>query len=189
MYQEQISFQSGCVCDRRTFSVTFRIVLWRVHIPFLVDRVVGALVGNESDSDTRVEDVRITEHGVQRLTSTAAPSGNADTIRIDKRITACHILDASCLVFGSKRADFTIDTFAPFTAAWSVGSSVVDADNDISEVGDILVPEVAAAPYVLYGRTGRFAIDLYDDGVFLCRIEVDRFDHPGIQFEVARRSL
>ncbi len=185
VYQEQVPFQFGCVCDRRTFSVTFRIVLGCVHVPFLINRVVGALVGNESDGDTRMEDVRITEHRVQCLASAAAPSGNADTVRVDKRVTACHILDASCLVFGCECADLAIDAFTPFAAARSVGSSVVDADNDISEVGDILVPEITTAPYILYGRTGRFAIDLYDDGVFLCRIEVDRFDHPSIQFEIA----
>ena len=185
MDEEEVAFQAFGIRNRRTFAVAFGIFLRRIHVAFLVNRVVGALVGHESDGDARVEDFGITEHAVQRLTAAAAPTGDADTRSINEGILAGEVLNAARLVLRGKSPDFSINTLAPFPSPWAVGSPVFDADIDIALINHILVPQIAARPDILDGRTCRLSINFDDDGIFLRRVEVLGLNHTGIKHQIA----
>jgi len=53
----------------------------------------------------------------------------------------------------------------------------------------MLVPQTATAPYILYGRAGRLAINVQNHRILLVRIKVGRFDHPSVEQEFAGAYL
>ena len=148
-----------------------------------------ALVGDERHGDAGVDDGGIAEHAVERLAAASAPTGNAHAAEVDEGVLAGQILDGAGLILAGEGAHLAVDALAPLAAARGVGSAVVDAHHDVAQVGQVLVPGVAALPYILHGGAGGFAIDIDDDGVLLGGVEVDGLHQEGVQQQLAGAGL
>lgn len=72
--------------------------------------------------------------------ASTTPAGDTDTCGVNERVLTCQVLDASCLIFTGKGSDFSINTFAPFASTGCIGTTVLDADYDIPQVCQVLVP-------------------------------------------------
>ena len=186
--EQQISLQSVGPVDGRAVLIALGIVLRSVHVAFLIDGVVEALVGHESHGNARLEHFGIAEHAVERLAPTAAPACDADALGVDEGELACQVENASCLVFAGKGAHLAVDALAPLPATRGCSTAILDAHHDVAQAGQILMPR-AARPHILHGRTGWLAIHVDNHGIFLAAIEVVRLDHPGIEHQFARTHL
>ena len=82
--EQEIALEAFGIGDWRTFAVAFGVVLWGVHVAFLIDGVVESLVGNEGYGYAGVEHVGIAEHAVEGLAAAAAPSCHADAAEVDE---------------------------------------------------------------------------------------------------------
>ena len=135
MNQEQIALQTVCPIDGGAIFVTFGIVLWRVHVAFLIDGVVESLVGHERYGYARLEHFGVTEHTVERLAATTAPACDADAFGVDEGKLTRHVEDALCLVLAGESAHLAIDAFAPFSSTWSCCTTILDAHHNVAEAG------------------------------------------------------
>ena len=54
------------MADRRTLFKIFRILLRQAHVAFLVNVIIGQLIGNTSHGNSSLENVRVAEHQVLR---------------------------------------------------------------------------------------------------------------------------
>ena len=135
-----------------------------------------------------MEYIRIAEHTVQSLATSTTPTGYTNTGSINKRILTSQVLHPVRLVQTVDCTYFTINTLTPFTTTRHIGTTIVNAGNDITQISQILVPH-ASTPRILYGRAGRFAIDVKNQRIFLVRIKIHRLNHPTVQSPIFRLNL
>lgn len=60
-------------------------------------------------------------------------------------------------------------------------SARVDAHDHVAFLGEESAPQVPSAPGVLYCGLPGLSVDVEDDRIFFCRIEVGRPDHPAVE--------
>ena len=78
--------------------------------------------------------------------------------------------------------DGAIDDFSPGAAFRSGRAAIIEADDDVTGLGDgAIVIVVPCAPFVQDGLRRRFSIDVDEDGIFFGGIEMRRLEHPGVE--------
>ena len=140
MDEEQVAFQPFGPVDRRTVFITFRVILWCVHVALLIDSVVESLVCNKCYCYACLEDFGVAEHAVECLAAAAAPACDADALRVDEWKLTGHVENALGLVFAGEGAYLAIDALAPLSSAGGCCTTVLYADDDVAEAGKILMP-------------------------------------------------
>src|SRR5690242_13692063 len=101
------------------------MILRQTTVTFLVDRVVKTNVGNRRNRNTRLVNIRIAKHRVERGRAAATPTPNPDAGRIDKWPLRNHTRRRG-LIAGVHDAHLAIDDLAPRAAARRGRAAIVD---------------------------------------------------------------
>ena len=181
--EQQLALKSVGEGQRRALPIAFGVVGWQAHVALLINGVVEAHVGDRRDGDARGVEVGMAEQGVERHGPAAAPTPNADALGVEVRTRGQHVLEGGRLILRGENAHLAINRFAPVVAPGCGRAAVVETHHHIALLGEHPVPELAgSAPLVLHGLSGRFAVNMHEEGVFLRAVEFRRQHAPAVDF-------
>jgi hypothetical protein len=98
VHQQQASAKGLREIDRGAAPVTLGVLLREAHIPFLIDRVVEALVRAGGRRHTNLVEVREPEERVQGGRPAPAVTVDANAIQIDPRTRGCECSECLSLI-------------------------------------------------------------------------------------------
>src|SRR5215475_6648835 len=150
------------------------MVLRQAAITLLVDRIVVADVRHRGDSHRHAVKIRVTENRIEARGTSAAPSPDADTARINEW-PFDNGPDSVGLILRIQHAHPAIDSLAPCTASRRRRAAIVYTNDDVPLLRQHRVPNNAySTPCVEHSLPPRFAIYIKKHRVAFLRIEVRR---------------
>src|SRR5580704_6014269 len=84
--------------------------------------------------------------------------------------------DGLCLLLRGEHSDGTVTGFAPVAAAWLGRALVIEAENDVALARDEAQRDVNGAEAIGDCLVGGLAVDVGEDRIFSCGIEMGRLD-------------
>ena len=102
--------------------------------------LVEPLIGHRCDGDRCAIQVGVTEDRVEAHAAPAAPAPDADTRPINKRPACQQLTNRVRLLDGCQYPDLAMNQLPPCSAAWDVGSLVVDARDNKTLLSEHPVP-------------------------------------------------
>ena len=181
--EQQLALKLVGEGQRRALAVALGIVRGQAHVALLINGVVQAHIGNRRDGYARGVEVGMTEQGVKGHGSAAAPSPNADALGVEVGPRGQHVLERGRLILRGEDAHLAVDRFAPVVAPRCGRAAVVEAHHHVALLGEHPVPELAgSAPLVFHRLPSRFAVNMHDERVFFCTVELRRQHAPAVNF-------
>ena len=191
VHHQQTAAQPLGVADRRGGVIGSPALLRVAHVALLVNRVVQPLVGHRRDAHADLIDVRIPEQRLQRARSAAAPTPDRDPRGVEVGPGPRERAHGIGLLVGREYSDLPVHHFAPGPAFGRRRAAVVHAGDDVAQVRDHVVPQLARpAPPLRHRRAGGLAVHVHQHRVGPGGIEIARPDHPAVERgAVGKRDL
>ena len=99
MHDQQISPQTFCEIDCRSFAIAFWVLVSSAHEDFLKPSVVEIRLRLWGHRDADVIHIGLAEHRVQGVRAAAAPTPDTDARRINEGTSPSQLLHTSRLFF------------------------------------------------------------------------------------------
>ena len=138
-HDQQFAFESLSKIDRRGPLVAFRIDFAGSHVNLLEPSVVEVWLRLGHHCNPNVIDIRFAEQRVKGVRTTAAPTPDADSGKINVRTCSLQFFERRRLLFGGDGPQAAEDRTTPGGTFGCWSSTVVDGDNEVAQFGNQLM--------------------------------------------------